>query len=303
MSKSKIKKHETSTQNIRRVLREKQWKMSHEGQLSDETPEKLSFKEKVAKAVEWTKETFHEIVEGLKGNRIIVEDDSLVFSMLGRETKRWLMSHGGAMRLESGAIILMGTTTVIKTLIAVLDLKGSKADICALCTAIITKSATSTYVTVLPATILALRGLVTSYSSSDSGTEQDAFRDLNNGMKGLMFLFQSAANSAPNLANAIILSGGFKVKRITPRKAQAWSAKNNPVQGIIDLKAAGGPARSAHTWYYSLDGAVFHQMTATLKAETQITGLASNIVIYFMHELITKDGPQGFDLVIKMNVA
>jgi hypothetical protein len=303
MPKSKIKKHETSSQNIRRVLREKQWKMSHEGQLSDETPVKLSFKEKVKKAVEWTKETFHEIVEGLKGNAIIVEDDSLVFSNLGRGTRRWLMGNGGAVRLENGAIILMGTTTVIKTLIAVLDLKGSKADICALCTTIINKSATSTYVTVPPATILALNALVAAYLASTSGTEQDCFRDLNNGMKGLMFLFQAAANSAPNLANAIILSGGFKVKRITPRKAQAWTAKNNPVQGIIDLRAAGGPGRSAHTWYYSLDGAVFHQMTSTIKAETQITGLASGITIYFMHELITKDGPQGFDLTIKMVVA
>src|ERR1022692_482312 len=125
MAKSKIVKHETSSQNILRRFREKQWKIDHEGQLSDEVPQKLSLKEKVKKAVEWTKETFHEIVEGLKGNRITVEDDSLVFSNLGRGTKRWLMSHGGAMRLENGAIILMGTTTVIKTLIPVLDLKGS----------------------------------------------------------------------------------------------------------------------------------------------------------------------------------
>lgn len=303
MNNSKIIKNEKNSDYIRRMFREKQWKIDHEGQLSDETPGKLTFKEKVKKAIEWTKETFHEIVEGLKGNGTMLSDDSAVFLSLGRGTKRWLMSHGGAMQLENGTIILMSTTTVIKTLIAVLDLKGSKPDICALCTAILDKSAVSTYVTVLPATILALRGLVATYLASTSGTEQDAFRDLNNGMKGLMTLFQAAANIAPNLANAIILSGGFKVKRITPRKAQAWSAKNNPVQGIIDLKAAGGPARSAHTWYYSLDGAVFHQMTTTLKAETQITGLASNITIYFMHELITKDGPQGFDLVIKMVVA
>jgi hypothetical protein len=213
-----------------------------------------------------------------------------------------LLSDGGAVRLENGTIMLMATTTVIKTLIAVLDLKGSKADICALCTTILNKSAVSTYVTVPPATILAIRALVTTYSTSNSGTEQDAFRDLNNGMKGLMFLFQSAANSAPNLANAIILSGGFKVKRITPRGPQAWSAKNNPVQGIIDLKAGGGGQRTCHQWFYSFDGVVFHQMTPTINAETQMTGLASNTVVYFMHQLITKDGPQGFDLTIKINV-
>ena len=152
MRNSKIIKKEKFKQRILRMFREKQWRIDHEGQLSDEIPQKLSFREKVKKAIEWTKETFHEIVEGLKGNAITVEDDSIVFSMLGRGTKRWLMSHGGAMQLENGAIILMSGTTVIKTLIAVLDLKGSKPDICALCTTIINKSATSTYVTVPPAT-------------------------------------------------------------------------------------------------------------------------------------------------------
>jgi hypothetical protein len=43
-------------------------------------------------------------------------------------------------------------------------------------------------------------------------------------------------------------------------------------------------------------------MTPTINAETQMTGLASNTVVYFMHQVITKDGPQGFDLTIKMNV-
>jgi len=121
-------------------------------------------------------------------------------------------------------------------------------------------------------------------------------------MIGLMFLFQTYANANSGSAELAIKSGGFDVRKVTPRKKQPWSAKNNPVAGIIDLTAGGGGGYTAHDWWISYNGSTFVRLTPTMAASCQVTGLASGITVYFMHQLITKDGPQGFDLVIKIPV-
>jgi hypothetical protein len=121
-------------------------------------------------------------------------------------------------------------------------------------------------------------------------------------MQAMMYIFQKYANENPETANAAILSGGFTVKSITPRKAQKWSVKNNPVQGVLDLQAAGSGSYTCHTWWISFDGKIFEQFATTMDANVQVFGLASRMSVYFMHQVITKDGPQGFDLVIMKNV-
>jgi hypothetical protein len=117
-----------------------------------------------------------------------------------------------------------------------------------------------------------------------------------------MSSFQSAANADPANAIAIIESGKFKVKKIAIAQKHEFEVANNPVSGVIDLRAKGGPARSCHDWMYSADGVIFERMQPTVLGETQKTGLTPGTYAYFTEELITKDGPKGISQVIKILV-
>jgi hypothetical protein len=310
MKKEILKKKETFSEKYYRESREKYLESHPHEVKAAEQPEKMTIKEFAAKAkaavgksFEWMKEKISDAVNHLNGNTITVDDDTAEYSYFDRGLRRTLDRIGGAMLNEKGQIVLTVTVVTIKTLIAVMNLTGSKADIAKKANDIITASAASSLVTVPLATITILRGLATTYLGSTPGTEQAAWLALNNGMKGLMTLFQAAANGSPSTANAIILSGGFKVKRQTERKKQAWSVKNNPVVGVLDLLATGARGRVVHDWWVSLDGKVFTRLDPTVAANTQVSGYASGITLYFMHQLITKDGPQGFDAVLKIVVA
>jgi hypothetical protein len=200
---------------------------------------------------------------------------------------------------ERGIIVCMAKVTVVKSMQACIKWKGSKADKAKQATTCITKAGTSTYVTVPPLTITGLLTLATNYLNSDSATEEATFTLLNNGMKALMRLFQAAADLSPSTSIAIIESGGFSVRAVTPRKQQPWAATNSPVLGTIDLTANGAGPRTLHDWWISYDGVTFERLEPTITAHTQVSGLASGISVYFLHQVINSNGAQGFDLPIK----
>ena len=203
---------------------------------------------------------------------------------------------------HNGITVLM-SVTVVKTLIAVLPLKGSKADKTVQSHTLITSCGTSTYVTIAPLTITNLHAAATAYGNSNPGNEETLWLALNNGLKAMMAVFQTYCNANPLNASDCLTLAGFKIKKITPRGKQPWSAKNNVVAGVIDLTAAGGgTSRCFHEWWISYNGSTFVRLEGTMQASCQVSGLASGTTIYFMHQLITADGPQGMDLVIKIPV-
>ena len=206
------------------------------------------------------------------------------------------------MDYEGATMLVLAMVVANRKLIAVTKFKGSKADKAQQARTLINLAATSTYVTVPLGTITALLALATVYLNSSPGGEQIAWSNLNNGILGMMSLFQIFANNNIAVAELAIKSGGFDVKKITSRKKQDWSAENNPVSGVIDLKATGIVGRGFHDWWISYDGAIYVRLDPTLEASTQIGGLATGKFVYFMHQIITKNGPQGFDLVIKKMV-
>ncbi len=201
----------------------------------------------------------------------------------------------------NGQIILFSMPTMQRKYIAVFKWKGSKADKTKQAKDALALAAVSTYVSVPGATITALGLLATAYGNSEAGGEQAAWTALNNGMEGLKFLFQSYANENFATAQLGIESGGFSCKKVTPRKQQPWAVKNNPVGGILDLTAAGAKGE-IHDWWISYNGITFVRLDPTKQAHTQVTGLAANIEVYFMHQIITSNGPQGFDAVLKITV-
>ena len=204
---------------------------------------------------------------------------------------------------DNGVIILFARLRVIKKVILCIKLKGSKADKAKRLFDIITACGVGGLVTTLPATIAALLLLVPLYSNSNPENEETTFNNLYNGVLAVMFTYQNYCNANPTNALVCAAQGNFDVKVQTPRKKQALTIANNAVQGTIDVTAGGGPARSAHIWKISFDGIVFDYYSTTLVAHLQVNGLAGGIEVWFLHELITTDGPQGYDLMLNVTVA
>ena len=241
--------------------------------------------------------------EMFKNNLYETMDESVVIYDISAFDLKRLNANGVDAHQYNGQIVLMSLPVMQKKYIATIKWKGSKADKTKQAMDMFTMMATTTYVTVPPATVTSARTLATNYGNSGSGNEESTFTLLNNAMQAIMFLYQTYGNSNPGTAEVGIKSGGFTVKTITPRGKQPWNAFNSVVQGTIDLTAKGTEKQGGfHDWHISFDGVSFDRMLPTTKASTQVTGLAGGIEVWFMHQIITKDGPQGFDLIIQITV-
>jgi hypothetical protein len=219
-----------------------------------------------------------------------------------RANRQLAKKYARSKKFRGTTVILMSIPVPIHAVIAALDLPKGNANRGARAQEVTNACEVSTYVTVSPATITTIKGDITNYDNSTPATRTSLWRIVHNDLKGLMSLFQGAADADPANAIAIIESGKFKVKKISIVQKHEFEAENNPVSGVIDLRAQGGPARSCHDWMYSADGTKFERMYPTVNAETQKIDLTPLTWAYFTHELITKDGPQGLSQVIKILV-
>ena len=204
---------------------------------------------------------------------------------------------------DRGAIILLAKLKLVKKVILCIKLKGSKADKAKRLFNIITACGTGGLVVTAPATIAALLLLVPLYSNSNPGNEETTFNNLYNGVTAVMFNYQNYCNANPTTALTAAAQGNFDVKVQTERKKQELKAVNNAVQGVVDVTCAGGKGRCSHVWKISYDGIVFEYLSTTMSAHVQVSGLAGGIEVWFLHELITTDGPQGYDLMLNVTVA
>lgn len=191
----------------------------------------------------------------------------------------------------------------VHTAIATLDMPKGVAKRGAKAKLISDTAAASTLVSVDPLLITAINTLITAYNNATPSGRLNAFRLMNNSLKNdLMPLFQKAADADPGNSVAIIQSGGFGVKGEGGRQVQKFEAMDGTVLGTVLLTAEGGGSHTAHDWMYSHDGITFVRMIPTIGANTEITGLVSGEWAYFVHQLITKNGGQGFSQIIKIRV-
>lgn len=224
----------------------------------------------------------------------------IVFSK--KEYKRQVKKHKASKKQDSVRIILLAMPLPIHTVTATLDMPTGNAARGDRTKEVTDACAVSPLVIVDPAVITAVRATITDYGNATPSTRVNLYRLMHNGLKGLMGLFQAAANADPANAIAIIQSGKFGVKQVAIQQKHVFNAENNPVSGRIDLTAPGGPKRCCHDWKYSADGVNFVRMQPTLDAHTFKDGLTPRTFAYFTHELITKDGPQGISQIIKIEV-
>jgi len=221
----------------------------------------------------------------------------------GNRKNRRLAKRNNAKKHSMQIFVLAAVTTPIHTITAVLDLPDDYANRILRFQEIITACTGNPNVTVPPATLTqANTDLKTYENATTAAARNTAFTPIHNDVKGIMSLFQTAANA--NVANAIVIieSGKFKVKTITPRQKQQFELHNGLVSGMVHLTAEGGGPHTCHCWRYSPDGTNFTIMIPTVEAHTDKDGLTPGVYAYFTHELITKDGPQGESQIEKIMV-
>lgn len=225
------------------------------------------------------------------------------FLSMPKKIRKIIAKNGAVVKDKNGVIIFMSLPVMIRTLRAVMNLKGSKADITKKIIDIINTAKDSEYVDIPTPSINTMLAQAQTFGDSKSSTEPEAWRQINNSLKAMMGEFQNFANDNPNLAHAAIISGGFTIQKITPRGPQKWGVKNTAIQGTLAFKATGSRKRSFHVWYISVDGVNFEIFDMTLAAETMLRGRGEGTALFFKHQLYTKDGPQGFDDVVDITVS
>lgn len=203
---------------------------------------------------------------------------------------------------RSTIIIVMAMPLAIHKIIAVLAMpsgiteRGDRAKV------VTDACAASTYVSVLPATITAVRLTITNYNAATTSSRTAKYRLMVNALNSMMRMFQDAADADAENSQAIVESGAFKVHQVAIPQKHKFDVVNGAVLGTVDLTAQGGGTYTCHDWMYSPDGITFTRMTPTVAAHTHKDGLEVGKFAYFTHELITKDGPQGISQIMKVMV-
>ena len=161
----------------------------------------------------------------------------------------------------------------------------------------------SSYVSVSAAKMTVVNASITAYKGAGTGTRPGLFRKMMNQLNMLLNLFQEAANDDPVNSIAILESGKFKVVEASIPQKHKFDAKDGVNPGEIILTAPGGPKeRHLHEWKISYDNVKFELIRSSSSATKLVEGLTSGAVVYFTHELIVQDVPQGVSQVIKKRV-
>lgn len=207
--------------------------------------------------------------------------------------------------------------TIIKKIIAVLDIPASIADQLVLAKAIVKAMTGNTNFTMpnpalatVNTHINAADAAVTAARSRTAGTvdaRDAAMTVVLNDLRTLTAYVQAIANASPANSEAIITSAGLKVKKQGQINKQDFTVKNNKVSGAVDLYAKGIDApNSAHEWGISPDGTDWTSLSLaiapTLAAHTQARGLVRGKEYFFRHRGILKDGPGGWSQTVSIVV-
>ncbi len=204
---------------------------------------------------------------------------------------------------KGNIVILMSTTTVIHVVTGTLDMPESNADKGVRATFISTTAAGSSRVAIPTPVITALNGKIGAFNTATPATRATAERTMVNALKSLMRTFQTAADDDPANAIAILNSGGFGIKILGGSSLHEFKVVNSETSGNVTLTAAGGGTRSCHIWKYSLDGVVWNWIVPTIAAKATIENLPVGKYVYFTHEVVNKNGPQGVSQVFRLLIS
>ena len=121
--------------------------------------------------------------------------------------------------------------------------------------------------------------------------ERDAkLRAVLSDLETLRVYVQRVADGHTADAPAIIEGAGMRVKRVGHHDKPLLEVRQGPVSGSVRLYAKAMRNRSFYDWQYSPDGTNWLNVPSTLKATTDITGLAHVTSYFFRVRRSTKAG-------------
>ncbi len=205
-------------------------------------------------------------------------------------------------RHVSKMMVLMTMPTPIHSVTGTLDLPRGNADRGVRAKEILTGCTSNAYVTVAGPEMTAMQGRWALYNSANTSNRKARWRAVKNDLEDLMGRFQTKANSDPANAIEILRSGKFGIKNVNPRQNQYFHAENTAVSGTVEIFAEGGGEHTCHDWMFSPDNETWERMVPTMAGYTTKSGLTRLTTVYFKHQIISKNGPEGFDNVIEILV-
>jgi hypothetical protein len=115
------------------------------------------------------------------------------------------------------------------------------------------------------------------------------------------YVQQIADDDVPN-SEAIVLSAGLSVKKITIPNRPAFSVKNDPISGTVILRAKGAGLRTSHDWEMGDNVGPFMPLPSTIKVTTKVVGLEPGSKVYFRHRVVNSAGEGPWDQIISIIV-
>ena len=218
------------------------------------------------------------------------------------KNRKFIKKNKKAKKHKNKHVILNLTPTVIHTLTAVLKLPNGNADRGVKSKKILDACTGNGYVTISTTKINSIKRNILSYNGANKSNRKERWRKVKNDLNWLMSQFQIAANDDYEHSNEIIKSGGFGVKKVAIQQKKKFSVDNDIQSGCIIADAQGGGQRTCHDWALSLDNITFVRQMPTIAAKTKFKNLVRGTYAYIKHQLVTKNGGQGYSQVIKILV-
>jgi hypothetical protein len=235
-----------------------------------------------AKLIKWYLEKTHKNVAFYERVKDLEEYSQYIFEFVKYIYK-------GRDRTGKLIILMAGPTTNI--IIGTLDLGTTPSEIAARVLEINDGTATSTWITTLPATIAANIELRTNYMNATGATKKTALRLMKNAMNSLLRTYQTASDNDVENGIEILESGGFHIKGVGHKQKQIFKI-TNPNTGKVKVYCPVSIGDTAYDWWYSADGVTWDRIDPTPHAY-MILYVPVGKIAFFKYQWCTKDGPQG----------
>jgi hypothetical protein len=109
---------------------------------------------------------------------------------------------------------------------------------------------------------------------------------------------QRIADDHPASAAAIIESAGMSVKRSSGHGKPDFEVKPGPVSGSVRLFARAERTRASYDWEYGTDESSWTRADSTVRANTELYGLARGTRYFFRVRPVTKEGVGNWSQVL-----
>jgi len=113
---------------------------------------------------------------------------------------------------------------------------------------------------------------------------------------------QQLAAASPGEAEVLIEGAGMSVKRSSAPSKPDFAAKQGPVSGTVRLVARAAPTRASYDWQRSTDGTAWVDLARTVRADTELSGLAAGTRYLFRYRTLTRDGVGDWSRVVSLLV-